>query len=127
MLAKLKKSTDDFHKQIRRQKSRRDDMIEMLKHYDAPTVDVYFELKVCQQQYQKREKEMERKKNIERLKKINEKTKERKKGRQQLSAKRATFCPKKTPARNIRLGSPCVLVGQVFKGATFDIVFKPPN
>ena len=66
MLAKMKKSTDDFHKQIVRQKCRRDEMIDMLKHYDAPTVDVYFELKVCQLQYQKREKEMERKRNIER-------------------------------------------------------------
>ena len=42
-------------------------MIDMLNHYDAPTVDVYFELKVCQHQYEKREKEMERKRNIERL------------------------------------------------------------
>jgi hypothetical protein len=100
----------------------------MLKHYDAPTVDVYFELKVSQYQYEKREKEMERKKKIERLKKLNEMSnKNGKKSRPTLTtsrqtnqlAKRPTFCTTSRQVRNIRLGSPALIVGQVYKGSTF--------
>ncbi len=106
----------------------------MLKHYDAPTVDVYFELKVCQYQYEKQEKVMERKKKIERLKKLNEtSTKKVKKARPAFStltkptnqlAKRPTFCPKTRQVRNIRLDTPALVVGQVCKGSAFNIVYK---
>ena len=106
---------------IVRQKSKKDRILNMLKHYHAPTVDVYFELKVCQYQFEKMEKEIERKKNIERLKKINEK--HRQKPRQS-PTKRPTF---KRKVKNIRLGSPSMVIGQVYKGSTFDIVYSTPT
>ena len=123
----MSKTIDDLCSKIDRQKSKNDQIAQMLKHYDAPTVDVYFELKVCQYQYEKREKVMERKKKIERLKKLNELSiKNGRKSRPALTtrqpnqlAKRPTFCPiASRQVRNIRLGSPALIVGQVYKGST---------
>ena len=128
-IARLKRSIEDLSQQIDRQHEKKSRLVDILHHYDAPTVDVYFELKVCQNNYQMREKEMERKMNIERLKKINERSKKRQSARNQrptLPTKRPSYfaSPKKPKMRTIRVGSPSTFSGRVFKGATFDIVYK---
>jgi hypothetical protein len=124
----LEKSVDDLNEKIARYEAKKDRLLEMMKHYDAPTVDVYFELKVCQYQYEKREKENERKSNIEMLTRINEKSKKKQKLQKTvLSTKRPiSFSPKKRQIRTIRLGTPNVVVGHVCKGSTFDIVYGHP-
>jgi hypothetical protein len=34
--------------EICRRNEKKDRIVDIMEHYDAPTVDVYFELKVCQ-------------------------------------------------------------------------------
>jgi hypothetical protein len=128
LIGRLEKSVEELNEKIARYEAKKDRLLEMTKHYDAPTVDVYFELKVCQYQYEKRAKENERKSNIERLTRINEKSKKKQKLQKTvLSTKRPiSFSPKKRQIRTIRLGTPNVVVGHVCKGSTFDIVYGHP-
>ena len=114
-LNRLGNSVTGLTHRVSRQKLKNNDLKRLKENYHVPTLDVYFELKVCQYQEEKKHQESARKKELEKLVKKNQKSKE----------KRNRRLAKKT-SKKIRLPSPSSK-DQIYRGPTFDIVYTVPT
>ena len=100
---------------IDRQNTKCQQVEQMMKEYEVPTVDVYIELKLSLERIERREDQMLRKQVIDRLKSSNDK---QMRARQQKIRRPPSKLSRK-PTKNF------TIPGRLYHGKTFNIVYKP--
>ena len=106
---------DNLVDEIDRQNTKCQQVKQMMKEYEVPTVDVYIELKLSLERIERREDQMLRKQVIDRLKTTNDK---QMRARQQKIRRPPSKLSRK-PTKNF------TIPGRLYHGKTFNIVYKP--